>query len=98
MTLIVLVEPLPLILICRALTVDVAELRVQVQLLQKQEENNQEDIDNEREAHSSQKQALERENDLLHEQLKKYVSIVQAQRRESPSASNSDSFTSSTSG
>lgn len=72
-----------------------AELRVQVDLLQKQEENSQEDIDNMREAHSSQKQALEKENDLLREQLKKYVSIVQARRRESPSA---DSFTSSTSG
>ena len=30
----------------------------------------------------NQLQALERENDLLREQLKKYVGMVQAQRRE----------------
>ena len=35
------------------------------------------------ETHSNQLQALERENDLLREQLKKYVGMVQAQRRES---------------
>ena len=35
------------------------------------------------ETHSNQLQALERENDLLREQLKKYVDMVQAQRRES---------------
>ena len=35
------------------------------------------------EIHSNQLQALERENDLLREQLKKYVGMVQAQRRES---------------
>ena len=34
------------------------------------------------ETHSNQLQALERENDLLREQLKKYVGMVQAQRRE----------------
>ena len=37
-----------------------------------------------REAHSGQRVALERENDLLREQLKKYIGIVQAQRRETP--------------
>ena len=35
------------------------------------------------ERHSNQLQALERENDLLRDQLKKYVGMVQAQRRES---------------
>ena len=35
------------------------------------------------ESHSNQLQALERENDMLREQLKKYVVMVQAQRRES---------------
>ena len=39
-----------------------------------------------KESHSNQLQALERENDMLREQLKKYVVIVQAQRRESSSA------------
>ena len=34
------------------------------------------------ESHSNQLQALERENDMLREQLKKYVVMVQAQRRE----------------
>ena len=36
------------------------------------------------ESHSNQLQALERENDnMLREQLKKYIVMVQAQRRES---------------
>ena len=50
-------------------------------------------VDDEREAHSNQKLGLERENDLLREQLKKYVSMVQ--RRNSPSGPpNPDSGTS----
>ena len=35
------------------------------------------------ESHSNQLQALERENGMLREQLKKYIVMVQAQRRES---------------
>ena len=35
------------------------------------------------ESHSNQLQALERENDMLRKQLKKYIVMVQAQRRES---------------
>ena len=35
------------------------------------------------ETHSNQLQALEKENDVLRDQLKKYVGMVQAQRRES---------------
>lgn len=36
------------------------------------------------EAHAGKKQALERENDLLREQLKKYVSMVQTQWKDTP--------------
>ena len=36
------------------------------------------------EAHSGKLQVLERENDLLREQLKKYVSLVQQQLTQSP--------------
>lgn len=39
------------------------------------------------ESHTNQLQALERENDLLRDQLKKYVGIVQAHRRESSAKS-----------
>lgn len=59
------------------------------------ERSNQE-MEEMREAHSNQKLALERENDLLREQLKKYVGMVQAQRKET-SSSASDSITSSNS-
>ena len=52
-------------------------------------EASREEIEATRDAHSSQKLALERENDLLREQLKKYVSMVQAQRREVSSESSS---------
>ena len=44
-----------------------------------------------RDSHGVQLQALERENDLLREQLKKYVGMLQAQRRES-SANNTESL------
>lgn len=57
-------------------------MRARVGFLEQEVEKNVEAIDEEREAHSSQKLALERENDLLREQLKKYVGIVQAQRRD----------------
>ena len=39
------------------------------------------------ESHTNQLQALERENDLLRDQLKKYVGMVQAHRRESSAKS-----------
>lgn len=62
-------------------------------LLEQELEKNMQAMDDEREAHSNQKLGLERENDLLREQLKKYVSIVKAQRRSSPSGpSDSDSL------
>lgn len=41
------------------------------------------------EAYLGQKQALERENDLLRDQLKKYVSMVQAQQKEGSESSPS---------
>lgn len=49
----------------------------------------------EREYHSTQKLALERENDLLREQLKKYITILQSKHQESPST---DMLSSSSSG
>ena len=47
------------------------------------------------ESHSNQLQALERENDMLREQLKKYVVMVQAQRRESSAESVAQMVTNS---
>lgn len=82
----------------RDLSKNLSDEQALVQLLQKELEKSRLDIENTRKAHSSQKLALERENDLLREQLKKYVSMVQVQRKETPSISNSDSLTSSTSG
>lgn len=62
-----------------------SELEEKVYLEEQELEKNLQAMDDEREAHSNQMLGLERENDLLREQLKKYVSIVQAQRRDSPS-------------
>ena len=50
------------------------------------------------ESHTSQLQALERENDVLREQLKKYVGMVQAHRRESTAKTTESAITSSGSG
>ena len=79
----------------RKLEGQVSELLGKVHNLEEELEKHLQEMDDEREAHSMQKLALERENDLLREQLKKYVSIVQAQRQESPpTMSNSDATSS----
>ena len=65
----------------------VSELQEQVKLLQEELNKSKNELANERGVQSSHKVALERENDLLREQLKKYVSIVQAQRNPSSSTS-----------
>lgn len=72
-------------------------MRVTVSEQQKALEKLDQEIAGMREAHSGQRLALERENDLLREQLKKYVNMVQAQRKEN-SLSASDSISSSNSG
>jgi hypothetical protein len=62
----------------------VSELESKKCVLTQELERSMQVVEDEREVHSNQRLGLERENDLLREQLKKYVSIVQAQRRDSP--------------
>ena len=64
----------------RELESQVSELRAE---LPSELEKCQSEMKVSQKTHSNQLQALERENDLLREQLKKYVGMVQAQRRES---------------
>ncbi len=73
----------------RALSGRVSELQEEVKHLQEELNRSKKELASEKEVQSSNKVALERENDLLREQLKKYVSIVQSQRKESSSASES---------
>ena len=73
----------------RVLSSQVTELQEEVKQLKEELRQSEEELSRERGAQSSHKVALERENDLLREQLKKYVNIVQAQRKESSSASES---------
>lgn len=70
----------------RELHEHVSELKVKVCLLEQELDKNMQDLD----VHSGRKLALEGENDLLREQLKKYVNIVQAQRRDSPSVDSGE--------
>ena len=70
------------------LSSQVTELQNQVKLLQEELNSSRQELDSEKELQSSHKLALERENDLLREQLKKYVSIVQSQRSSSTSESS----------
>ena len=67
----------------RELESQVSELSSSQAELLSQLEKCQSEMKMSQETHSNQLQALERENDLLREQLKKYVDMVQAQRRES---------------
>ena len=62
----------------RVLSSRVEELQETVELLQEDLRRSKEDLSSEKDSQSSHKVALERENDLLREQLKKF--IVQAQR------------------
>ena len=55
----------------RALSNHVSELQGEVKLLQEELSMSKQELDNEKELQSSHKLALERENDLLREQLKK---------------------------
>lgn len=81
----------------RKLNKELLELQGCYQVLEEELEASRQETSDIREAHAGQKQALERENDLLREQLKKYVGMVQAQRKETQ-VRNSDSLTSGTSG
>lgn len=72
----------------RVLSSRVEELQDQIKLLHEELNSSRQELDSEKELQSSHKLALERENDLLREQLKKYVSIVQSQRSSSASESS----------
>lgn len=64
-------------------------LRETISEQQKALEKYSHEMEEMRTAHSGQKLSLERENDLLREQLKKYVSFVQSQHKEIGSNSSS---------
>ncbi len=69
---------------CRQLTDTVLHLEHRIEgLLQEAEQARQSSMQLQ-EAHSGKLQALERENDLLREQLKKYLAMVQGQWKDSP--------------
>ena len=63
----------------------VGELEQRVESLSTQVEQAKQTSRQLQETHAGKLQALERENDLLREQLKKYVSMVQTQWKGSPS-------------
>ncbi len=74
-----------------------SELEMTCQELEKSLLESKQEVDEIRESYMGQKQGLERENDLLREQLKKYVNMVQAQKREN-NVQKSESLTSTSSG
>lgn len=87
-----------IIFVPRDLRQEASELQERLQILHKELEKSRQEIAGAREAHASQRLVLERENDLLRDQLKKYVGMVQAQHKELPSASSSESLHSPVSG